>query len=91
MIEPEMAYATQEDNMVIQEEFLSYIVQRCLAKRRQELITLERDLSKLECIVPPFPRLSYDEAVELLHGGRVRNSSGGETISGGRPTRLRFR
>jgi len=68
MIEPEMAYATQEDNMVIQEEFLSYIVQRCLAKRRQELITLERDLSKLECIVPPFPRLSYDEAVELLHG-----------------------
>jgi asparaginyl-tRNA synthetase len=67
MIEPEMAYATQEDNLVVQEEFVSYIVQRCLANRREELITLERDLSKLECIVPPFPRISYDEAVELLN------------------------
>ncbi|HAN86243.1 MAG TPA: asparagine--tRNA ligase, partial [Firmicutes bacterium] len=51
MIEPEMAFATQEDNMVVQEEFVSYIVQRCLANRREELITLGRDLSKLECIV----------------------------------------
>ncbi|MEA4885020.1 MAG: asparagine--tRNA ligase [Clostridia bacterium] len=67
MLEPEMAYATQEDNMVVQEQMVSFIVQSCLSRRRNELLTLERDLTKLEKIVPPFPRVTYDEAVEMLH------------------------
>jgi asparaginyl-tRNA synthetase len=67
MIEPEIAYATQEDNMVIQEQFVSHIVKRCLENRRDELVLLGRDLSKLEAITAPFPRVSYDEAVKMLH------------------------
>lgn len=66
MLEPEVAYATSEDNMRLQEEFVSYIVQRVLERRADELGVLERDTSKLENVVPPFPRLSYDEAVEHL-------------------------
>lgn len=67
MIEPEMAYADQDDNMVVQEQFVSHIVQTCLANRRAELTLLGRDLSRLEAIKPPFPRVTYDEAVEILH------------------------
>jgi asparaginyl-tRNA synthetase len=66
MIEPEMAYYTNEDNMRLQEEFVSYIVQRVLENRRDELAILERDVSKLEMVKPPFPRISYDDAVKLL-------------------------
>lgn len=67
MIEPEMAFADQEDNMVLQEHFVSAIVQRVLERRRADLETLGRDLSKLERITPPFPRITYDEAVELIN------------------------
>ena len=67
MIEPEMAYATQDDNMVVQEQFVSYIVKRCLENRRDELVLLGRDLSKLKAVTAPFPRVSYDEAVKMLH------------------------
>ncbi|MBE3576444.1 MAG: asparagine--tRNA ligase [Limnochordales bacterium] len=67
MLEPEMAYADLEENMRVQEELVSYIVQRVLERRRRELAMLERDISKLEKITPPFPRLSYDEAVELVN------------------------
>ncbi|HBK60922.1 MAG TPA: asparagine--tRNA ligase, partial [Firmicutes bacterium] len=63
MIEPEMAYATQDDNMVVQEQFVSHIVKRCLENRHDELVLLGRDLSKLEAVTAPFPRVSYDEAV----------------------------
>jgi len=70
MVEPEMAYADLEDCMRIEEEFVSYIVQRTLAERQQELEILERDTSKLEQISPPFPRITYNEALEILrqHG-----------------------
>lgn len=67
MIEPEVAYATSEDNMRLQEEYVSYVVQSVLATRRPELQTLERDISKLEQVVAPFPRISYDEAISMLH------------------------
>jgi asparaginyl-tRNA synthetase len=67
MIEPEVAYADQDDNMVIQEQFVSHIVKSCLQNRRQELTLLGRDLSALEVIEPPFPRVTYDEAVDMLH------------------------
>lgn len=66
MVEPEMAYVDLNGCMEIEEQFVSYIVQTVLENRAKELQTLERDTSKLEKVVPPFPRISYDEAVELL-------------------------
>ncbi len=66
MVEPEVAFATQEDNMRLQEDFVSYIVQTVLRTRSRELATLERDTSLLAGIEPPFPRLSYDDAITLI-------------------------
>ncbi len=66
MIEPEMAYCDLEQDMVVAEEFVTHIVKSVLKNRRPELETLERDISKLEKIEAPFPRLHYDEAVEIL-------------------------
>ncbi|RAV18478.1 asparagine--tRNA ligase [Paenibacillus contaminans] len=66
MIEPEMAFVDQQENMNIQEQFVSFVVQSVLQNCRAELQTLERDVSKLESIVPPFPRISYDEAIVFL-------------------------
>ena len=66
MIEPEVAYMDLEGDMDLAEEFLEYIVQRVLKKHQTELKTLERDISKLEKVVRPFPRISYDEAVNIL-------------------------
>jgi asparaginyl-tRNA synthetase len=72
MVEPEMAYAELDDIMELAEDFISHIVQTVLANRRDDLKLLERDLSKLENIKPPFPRISYDEAVKLLHEGHSK-------------------
>src|SRR4030095_10696104 len=69
MLEPEMAYAALDDVMELSEQVLSYIAARVLEDRKEELKTLERDTSKLEAIVPPFPRLHYDDAVKILHEG----------------------
>ena len=66
MVEPEMAFFSLEDLMAMEEEFVSAIVQTILSKHRAELEILERDISRLEAIKPPFPRISYDEAVERL-------------------------
>lgn len=71
MVEPEMAFATLNDVMDLSEQFLSYIASRVLEERATELAVLERDTSKLEAIVPPFPRLHYDEAVRMLHEGHA--------------------
>lgn len=67
MIEPELAFADQDDNMVLQENFVSAIVQQVLRTCPDELRTLERDTAVLEKVVPPFPRISYDEAVERIN------------------------
>src|SRR5664280_2520430 len=72
MIEPEVAFATLDDLMTLAEEFITFIVKRCLEKRRPELGTIGRDLSKLEKIATPFPRISYDEAVQMLQEGHAR-------------------
>ena len=72
MVEPEVAYATLDDVMALCERFLSSIAARVLEERREELKILERDTSKLETIVPPFPRLRYDEAVKILQEGHER-------------------
>jgi asparaginyl-tRNA synthetase len=67
MIEPEAAYVDLEGCMEIEEQFVSHIVQTTLAKRADELKMLERDTSHLENVRPPFPRITYDEAVENLN------------------------
>jgi len=66
MVEPEVAFNTSDDNMRLQEEFIAAIVARVLDRRAEELKELERDTAKLAGVVPPFPRVSYTEAVELL-------------------------
>jgi asparaginyl-tRNA synthetase len=66
MIEPEVAFATHEDNMVLQEQFVSAIVQRCLERRQEDLKALERDTTLLERCRPPFPRITYDGAIALI-------------------------
>ncbi|MDT7542876.1 MAG: asparaginyl-tRNA synthetase [Acidobacteriota bacterium] len=72
MVEPEMAFATLDDVLSLAERFLSSIAARVLEERKEELKVLERDTAKLELIVPPFPRLHYDDAVKLLHEGHER-------------------
>jgi asparaginyl-tRNA synthetase len=66
MIEPEMAYCDLEGDMEVAEEMVFYIVERVIDKRREELKVLERDIEKLEKISRPFPRLSYDDAIDKL-------------------------
>src|SRR4029079_9826829 len=66
MVEPEVAFNDSDDNMRLQEEFVSSVVARVLERRQPELKELERDVSKLESIKPPFPRIDYSEAVGIL-------------------------
>jgi asparaginyl-tRNA synthetase len=66
MVEPEMAYVDIDENMTWAENLVSYILDKVLAKCKNELNTLERDVSKLENMKPPFPRITYDEAFKLL-------------------------
>jgi asparaginyl-tRNA synthetase len=66
MIEPEVAFADSNDNMTLQEDFVSYLVQRVLAKCQAELKELERDVTKLETVKAPFPRIDYTDAVRIL-------------------------
>ena len=76
MIEPEVAFADHEDNMRLQEQFVSAIVARVLERRRDDLQTLERDTTLLERVTPPFPRITYDQAIELIaaHQGEVEGA-----------------
>jgi asparaginyl-tRNA synthetase len=67
MLEPEMAFFSLEDLMDMQQDFVSHIVQTVLERHPQELKLLERDTAALERVLPPFPRISYDEAVERLN------------------------
>lgn len=66
MMEPEMAYYDLNDNMNLIEDFLEYVVQRVITNKKRELEILQRDVSKLERVKKPFPRITYDEAVEIL-------------------------
>ena len=69
MVEPEVAYAELDDIMTLAEDFITYIVKYVLANRRADLETIGRDVSKLEKIDTPFPRISYDDAVKMLNEG----------------------
>jgi asparaginyl-tRNA synthetase len=72
MVEPEVAYAELNDIMELAENFISHIVQSVIKNRRADLEATGRDISKLEKITPPFPRLSYDDAVKLLQEGHSK-------------------
>jgi asparaginyl-tRNA synthetase len=66
MVEPEVAFATHDDNLALQERMFSFIVARALERARPELALLERDLAELERVKPPFPRITYDKALEMV-------------------------
>jgi asparaginyl-tRNA synthetase len=66
MCEPEMAWYDANDSMKLQEEFVSFLVQRALERSAPELELLERDTAPLERVQPPFPRLDYGEAIRIL-------------------------
>ncbi len=82
MIEPEMAYYDIFDNMDLIEEFIEYIVSRILKNRMKELTSLGRDVSKLELIKKPFPRITYTEAIEIINKKNIplirKTADGGE-------------
>ena len=69
MVEPEVAYGTLDDIMELAEGLITFLVKRCLEKRRADLQIVGRDVAKLEKIDAPFPRITYDEAVERLQQG----------------------
>lgn len=66
MIEPEMAFVEHEESLEIQENYVSFVVQSVLKNCKLELQALDRDISSLEKVQAPFPRITYDEAIELL-------------------------
>ena len=74
MVEPEVAYATLDDVMELAEGLISFIAKRCLERRRSDLQTIGRDIAKLEKIEPPFPRISYDDAVKNLQEGFAKGA-----------------
>lgn len=67
MIEPEMAFVEFEENLEVQEQYVSHLVQSVLKNCKLDLERLGRDTSKLENIKAPFPRISYDDAIKFLH------------------------
>ncbi len=71
MVEPEVAFMDLDGDMDLAEDFLCFIVERVLERRRPELAVLERDVSKLEAVKKPFPRIRYDEAVAFLNEARA--------------------
>jgi asparaginyl-tRNA synthetase len=78
MVEPEMAYANLDDVIKLAEGLITSVVGRVLDKRRTELQLLERDISKLEAVQAPFPRLHYDEAAKILLDKGVPFQVGGD-------------
>ena len=78
MVEPEMAYATLDDVKRVAEELVVFVVKRVLDNRRAELAILERDVTKLEAVKSPFPRMSYDDAVAKLQGKGSEIEWGGD-------------
>jgi asparaginyl-tRNA synthetase len=87
MVEPEMAWHDSDDNMRLQEEFVSYIVARCLGRCAEDLKELERDTAPLERVTPPFPRISYTDAVAKL-GEQGAQIAWGQDLGGDEETLL---
>ncbi|HKI77024.1 MAG TPA: asparagine--tRNA ligase [Ignavibacteriaceae bacterium] len=78
MVEPEVAFNDLNDNMDLAEEFLEYIVQTILKDMDEELKVLERDTAMLKNVKRPLPRISYDQAVEILKKNRIEFEYGND-------------
>ncbi|MGB8317134.1 MAG: asparagine--tRNA ligase [Ignavibacteriaceae bacterium] len=78
MVEPEVAFADLNDDMDLAEEFLEYVVQTVIKEKEEELKVLERDTTKLKNVKRPLPRISYDEAVEILKNAEVNFEYGND-------------
>jgi asparaginyl-tRNA synthetase len=74
MVEPEIAYAELGDLMDLAEGLITFVVKRCLERRRPDLQAIGRDVSKLEKIEAPFPRITYDDAVQNLQEGHAKGA-----------------
>jgi asparaginyl-tRNA synthetase len=81
MVEPEIAYCDFEQNMDIQERMVLYLIRQCLDNAEEELKTLERDLNQLTKIKSPFPRVKYEEILQLLNK-HDRGKQWGDDITG---------
>ena len=77
-VEPEVAYLDLDGNMKLQEDMLCYVVGRILERNRAELEEVERDISRLEAVKPPFPRVHYDEAVKIINESGNKFEWGGD-------------
>lgn len=78
MVEPEMAFCDLTQDMQVAEEFITHIVKNVLKNRKQELEFLERDISKLEKVEVPFPKIHYNEAVEILKKNNIEFEYGSD-------------
>ncbi len=87
MVEPEVAYAELDEIMELAEDLVASIIERVLQERRSELKTLERDISKLESIRKPFPRMTYDEAIGIV-GDKGLPVQWGDDFGGDEETEL---
>jgi hypothetical protein len=85
MLEPEMAYATLDDVMALEEDMLENVVGRVLEERKEELKRIERDTTRLEQVKKPFHRLHYDEAVKMLARRACRSSGAATSVAPTRP------
>jgi asparaginyl-tRNA synthetase len=88
MLEPEVAFQDINGNMDLAEDMICHIVERVLKNRRRELADLERDVSKLEVIKKPFPRIHYKEAAAILEKESKDNFKTGMDFGGGDETIL---
>lgn len=87
MVEPEVAFADSNDNMALQEALICHVVAKAVERCADELEVLGRDVSRLEAVVPPFPRISYGEAVERLNA-EGREFEWGKDLGAGEETAI---
>jgi asparaginyl-tRNA synthetase len=74
MVEPEVAFGTLDDIMELGEGLISFLVKRCLERRMSDLQVIGRDIEKLKKIESPFPRITYDEAVQMLQDAHAKGA-----------------
>ncbi len=86
MVEPEVAFMKLEEDMVLAEHFLSYVVARVLETRQTELKILERDTKMLENVQAPFPRITYHEAIDILQKNGHPEAKVGDDFGGDEET-----
>jgi asparaginyl-tRNA synthetase len=86
MVEPEVAFLDLDGDMRLAEDFISYVVGRALETRREELKVLERDTAALEKVLPPFPRITYAQAIDLLQKNGHPEAKVGDDFGGDEET-----